>query len=159
MPLNIDWQQILLHLFNFVLLFGILYFLLYKPVKDFMDRRVEYFRKMAEDAEADRKASQDAKEEYEKKLSFAEKEITAEKKKVHQEIEELQKAKKAQAQEEADKILEEARDLMEKERKKMLREAQNEIEEMAVTAIGKLVTDTSTSDAYDQFLCEAKRGE
>lgn len=95
MPLNIDWQQILLHLFNFVLLFGILYFLLYKPVKDFMDRRVEYFRKMAEDAEADRKASQDAKEEYEKKLSFAEKEITAEKKKVHQEIEELQKAKKA----------------------------------------------------------------
>ena len=30
-PLNIDWQQILLHLFNFIILFGILYFFLYKP--------------------------------------------------------------------------------------------------------------------------------
>lgn len=33
MPLNMDWQQILLHLLNFVILFAILYFLLYEPVK------------------------------------------------------------------------------------------------------------------------------
>ena len=38
-PLNIDWQQILLHLFNFVLLAGGLYFLLYAPVRNFMERR------------------------------------------------------------------------------------------------------------------------
>lgn len=37
-PLNIDWQQILLHLLNFMILFGILYFFLYKPVKDFMEK-------------------------------------------------------------------------------------------------------------------------
>ena len=42
MPLNIDFQQIFLHLFNFVVLFAILYFLLYKPVKNFMDQRVAY---------------------------------------------------------------------------------------------------------------------
>ena len=36
MPLNIDLQQICLHLFNFTLLLAILYFLLYQPVKDFM---------------------------------------------------------------------------------------------------------------------------
>ena len=38
-PLNIDWQQILLHLFNFVLLAGGLYFLLYAPVRNFMEKR------------------------------------------------------------------------------------------------------------------------
>ena len=32
-PLNIDWQQILLHLLNFAILAGGLYLLLYKPVK------------------------------------------------------------------------------------------------------------------------------
>ena len=32
-PLNVDWQQILLHWMNFVILTGGLYFLLYKPVK------------------------------------------------------------------------------------------------------------------------------
>ena len=38
-PLNIDWQQILLHLFNFIILAGGLYLLLYKPVKNFMEKR------------------------------------------------------------------------------------------------------------------------
>ena len=35
-PLNINLQQILLHLFNFAILGFGLYFLLYKPVKDLM---------------------------------------------------------------------------------------------------------------------------
>ena len=43
-PLNIDWQQILLHLLNFVILAGGLYLLLYKPVKAFMDKRTAYYR-------------------------------------------------------------------------------------------------------------------
>ena len=43
---DIDWQQILLHLFNFTILFGALYILLYKPVKDFMAKREEYYSDM-----------------------------------------------------------------------------------------------------------------
>ena len=39
MPLNINIQQIVLHALNFVILFGALYFLLYKPVKSYMDGR------------------------------------------------------------------------------------------------------------------------
>jgi len=35
MPLNINLQQILLFALNFVILFGAMYFLLYKPVKSF----------------------------------------------------------------------------------------------------------------------------
>ena len=46
MPLNIDWQQILLHLLNFVILFAILYFLLYKPIKDFMQKRMDYYKSL-----------------------------------------------------------------------------------------------------------------
>ena len=43
MPLNINLQQILLHALNFVILFGALYFLLYKPVRDFMDSRKAHY--------------------------------------------------------------------------------------------------------------------
>ncbi len=43
MPLNIDWQQILLHMFNFVILFAVLYFLLYQPIKSFMEKRIKYY--------------------------------------------------------------------------------------------------------------------
>ena len=43
MPLNINLQQILLHALNFVILFGAMYFLLYKPVKSFMDSRKAHY--------------------------------------------------------------------------------------------------------------------
>ena len=56
LPLNIDWQQILLHLFNFLILAGGLYLLLYKPVKQFMDKREQTYQAM-NDA-ADQKAQQ-----------------------------------------------------------------------------------------------------
>ena len=44
-PLNINWQQILLHLFNFIILAGGLYILLYKPVKNFIQLK---YNKMME---------------------------------------------------------------------------------------------------------------
>jgi|GEM_PF-723354 len=52
-PLNIDWQQILLHLFNFSILVGGLYLLLFKPVKNFMDKRAKHYQDM-ENAAAER---------------------------------------------------------------------------------------------------------
>ena len=51
-PLNIDWQQILLHVFNFVILVGGLYFLLYNPIRKFIAKREEHYRKLDEEANA-----------------------------------------------------------------------------------------------------------
>lgn len=45
-PLNIDWQQILLHFFNFSILVGGLYLLLFKPVKRFMEKREKHYADM-----------------------------------------------------------------------------------------------------------------
>ena len=67
-PLNIDWQQILLHLFNFVILSGGLYFLLYRPVKDFMKKREDYYKDMMQDAESAKEEAGKLKEEYREKL-------------------------------------------------------------------------------------------
>ena len=44
LPLNIDFQQILLHLLNFVILAGGLYLLLYKPVNKFIKKKRGTFR-------------------------------------------------------------------------------------------------------------------
>ena len=77
MPLNIDWQQILLHLLNFTLLFGILYFLLYKPVKDFMDKRVQHYQELDDQAKEALAAAEAARSEQEQKLAAADEEIAA----------------------------------------------------------------------------------
>ena len=49
-PLNVDWQQILLHWMNLAILTGGLYFLLYKPVKQFMEKREAYYRDLEDQA-------------------------------------------------------------------------------------------------------------
>ncbi len=158
MPLNIDWQQILLHLLNFVVLFAILYFLLYKPVKAFMDKRTEHYRQMDEEAKKNVSESERIKEEYRQKLDAAEDEITAERKKARAEIEAATAARMERAEAEAQKVLSDARRDIEHERNKMLHEAQNEITGMVESAAEKLVAQSTTSEAFDQFLDAAKRG-
>lgn len=158
LPLNIDWQQILLHLFNFVVLFAILYFLLYKPVKDFMEKRTEYYKKLADDANANLEAAQKTKEEYDNKLATAEDEIARKKEKARKELEESNADKIKQAEKEAAKIVEEAHQTLEKERAQMLKEAQKDISDMVVSAVEKIVLTSSTSESFDQFLDTVERG-
>ena len=50
MPLNINFQQILLHALNFVILAVGLYVLLYGPVVKFMEQRKAHFADMEKDA-------------------------------------------------------------------------------------------------------------
>ena len=50
MPLNIDFQQILLHWMNLAILTWGLYVLLYKPVKQFMDKREAHYQELERQA-------------------------------------------------------------------------------------------------------------
>ena len=157
MPLNIDWQQILLHAFNFIVLTAILYFLLYKPVKSFMDKREAYYKSMEDEAKSKLAESEKTAEEYTEKLRAAQAEIEAEteeaKKKAEAEIAE----RKKQAQAEADEILCAARKQAQDEHDQMLKDIQGEITTLVADAAQKLTEDTS--DSYDRFLDEVRKGE
>lgn len=159
MPLNIDWQQILLHLFNFVILFAILYFLLYKPVKQFMDKRTEYYKKLDDEANANLAESEKVKAEYTQRLSNAEAEIAESRETARRELAVSLDTRKKQAEEEASKIIADARSAARQEREKILKEAQGEIADMVTTATEKIVSGSDTSDAFDQFLRATQRGE
>lgn len=159
MPLNIDWQQILLHLFNFIVLFAILYFLLYKPVKQFMDKRTEYYKKLDEEAKQKLADAEKAKEEYARRLSAVDSEIAEIKEKERRELEEAKATRLKRAQEEADKIVRDAREDIEQERARMIKEAQTEISDCIVSATEKIVLQSSTSESYEQFLAAVERGE
>ena len=86
-PLNIDWQQILLHLFNFTILFGALYILLYKPVKNFMEGREAHYADMDSRAEQALADAENSKASYEQKEKDFDEEIRAEKSRLSKEIE------------------------------------------------------------------------
>ncbi len=157
MPLNIDFQQIFLHLFNFVILLAVLYFLLYKPVKQFMEKRTEYYKELDRKAKENLESSQQVKAEYEKKLSAAEEEIDACRQKASARLE-AEKARSIQkAEDEASKIIEQAKDKAQREHEKMLKEAQGEISKLVALSAEKLVLNASTGEVFDRFLDKAQR--
>ena len=142
-PLNIDWQQILLHLLNFVILAGGLYLLLYKPVKTFMEKRQQYYQ------EQDAKAA--------KTLADAEKTMAE----VRQQLKNADAdaaAKLAAAQKSADAAMQRQLSDARAQAEQILADAQKELKDLAVTATEKLVLQ-SDGDAFDQFLDAAERGE
>ncbi len=158
MPLNIDFQQIFLHLMNFTLLFGILYFILYKPVKNFMAKREEYYANMDKEATANLAASIHDKEEYAARLKAVEEELNEERDKVRKELDETYKKRVRQAEDEASKILIKARQEAEREKKNIINDAQGEISEMVAEATAKILLKSSASDAFEQFLDAAEGG-
>lgn len=157
LPLNIDWQQILLHLFNFVLLFAILYFLLYKPVKDFMEKRTEYYKKLDDDAKANLEIAENTKKDYAEKLAKVDVEISEKKETARKEIEEESEIKIRQAEKKAEQILSEARQKSDSEHAKMIKEAQNEISDMIISATERIALQASTSESFEQFLTVVER--
>ena len=157
-PLNIDWQQILLHLFNFVILFAILYFLLYNPVMKFTSEREAYYKDMDDKAKAELKNAEDLKCEYEKKLDMAENEISQMKDKVLKNADMAAQMKIEQSQIEANKLIKDAKAAIELEHKKMVADANNEISDIVTNAVEKIVSERNTIEAYDEFLNIIKRG-
>ena len=150
-PLNLDIQQILLHLMNFVILFAILYFLLYKPVRNFMNKRQEAYQKMDDEARGAKEAAEEMKSRYEQQLAGADAEIAERKQQTIKAAEQRAKSIEAQAQEEAADILSGAKRQAESERDRIIGEAGDTISNMAKEAAEKAIFGT-TSDAYDSFL-------
>lgn len=154
-PLNIDWQQILLHLFNFVILFAILYLLLYKPIKNFINKRKQTYIDMANEASQNLAEAEKMKTEYEGKLSSAELEINAIKNSTLKDAKEKADKIVSDADKKAEKIIDKAKEKATIEKEKIVANANEEITNIAKEAAKKVVFG-STSEAFDSFLDSAK---
>ena len=149
-PLNIDWQQILLHFFNFSILVGGLYLLLFKPVKNFMDKRVKHYADMESAAQEREKNTADLEAAMRQREAAFDTELEEKRAAAAKEAE-------AFAQQQADKILAAARENAENDRKKIVAEANREAVSIAEDAMEKLLA-AQTARAYDSFV-NAAEGE
>ena len=154
-PLNIDWQQILLHLLNFSILAGGLYILLYKPVKNFMEQREKHYQDMEAQAAAKLKDADNLQKSYAEKLKTADAQIHQKHEIAQQEIAASTNRQLAEAKKQADKILADAKAASVREKEKIMASAQQELMDMAMTATEKLLL--SQNDIYDQFLDIAEK--
>ena len=150
MPLNINLQQILLHALNFVILFGAMYFLLYKPVKS-----LAHYEKMDEDAKAVLAEAEKTKAGYEAQLKSADEEIARRQREANEALQHAVDERRAQAEQQAGEIVRKAREDAAREHERVMEQARGEISELMSAAAEKLVL-SSTSDAYDKFLDTAE---
>ena len=138
-PLNIDWQQILLHLFNFTILAGGLYFLLYKPVKSFMDERTAYYQRIEKEAAEKIKQAREYEEEYKRRLEMADLEIGRKKTQASRDAEKLAEITLDEARRQKEQIIAQAREEGRREKEKFLQDAKEEIVELAIAATAKML--------------------
>ncbi len=151
LPLNIDFQQILLHLINFTILFVIMYLLLYKPVKKFMTERSQHYQEMDDQANDNLKKSEEARAEYEEKLTGVEDELNLRREQAYRQADEMGDKIIAKAKDEAAAIIEKAKAEAQSEKEKIINSTSDEITDMATAAAAKVVFE-STSEAFDRFL-------
>ena len=157
LPLNIDFQQILLHLANFAILFFGLYILLYKPVKDFMDKREAHYKSLDDEANEKLANAKASEEEYQNKLKEVDDEIADKKKNAAAELELMRSDKEKEAKEKADKIVEDAKKEAESVRDNIINSASKDITDMVSQAAEKIFMSDDINKAYDVFLEDAER--
>ena len=157
MPLNIDLQQILLHWMNLAILAGGLYFLLYKPVVSFMQKREQHYKDMEEKAEAELQKAEEAKAQYQQKLDAAEDEIREARQKSQAAVQKSAEEQLALAQAQAREIVVDAHAQAKEAREKALRDSQRELKRIASEAAGKLAFHKD-DDPFDSFLDLAEGG-
>lgn len=151
MPLNIDWQQILLHWLNLAILIGGLYFLLFKPVKDFMQKRQDHYQELEDQAQAKLDRAQEIQAEYQEKLDGVEQELHEARQKSQQAVQKSADEQLALAQAKAREIVVDAHAKAAHFREKALRDSQRELKRLAAQAAEKMVF-RPDADPMDQFL-------
>jgi len=149
MPLNIDWQQILLHWMNLAILTGGLYFLLYRPVRQFMAKREKYYQDLNDEAAGKLEEAERLKAECQARLDEADEEIHQERARAQQAIQQSTEEQLAQAREQAREIIVHAQTEAEQSRDRIMKESQRELRKLAARAAKKLALQ---SDPFDQFL-------
>ena len=151
MPLNIDLQQILLHWLNLAILTGGLYFILFKPVKDFMDKREAHYQELDRQAAEKLAQAEDLRAQRQAKLDAAAEEIRQERAKAAQATAQTVQEQLAQAGAQARQLVAKAQADAEQSRERAIRESQRELREMAEKAARKLAVHPGT-DPFNEFL-------
>lgn len=151
MPLNINLQQILLHWMNLAILTGGLYFLLFKPVSQFIQKREAHYQELDQQAADKLAQAERLRADCQVKLDSADEEIRKERSLAQQAAAQAAQEQVEQAQAQARHIIAKAHAEAEQSRERALRESQKEMRELAAQAAKKLAAQPG-ADIFDQFL-------
>lgn len=143
-------------MFNLIILGFGLYFILYKPVKAFMDKREAYYKDLDDSANKKNEDADKLLKEYQDKLAKADEEIKGKKNVAMKELDDKVNSELNKAKEDAKRIVEDAKAQGQKKHDELVESANKDICDLAIKATSKLV-DKTLDDSYDEFLLAVKK--
>jgi F-type H+-transporting ATPase subunit b len=137
--LNLSWQALLTQAIAFIILIWVLGKYLFRPIQDLLAARQQEVRSTLEQVEADRRAMETSRREYEARLVGIEAEA---REKIQAAIKEAQGMKDeiiASAHGDAERLLRRSQEEIQREKQRALVELRTEVADLAVQAAGKIL--------------------
>ena len=152
--IGINWQLLVAFLVNFLLLFGLLTVILYKPVLKMLDERSAKIKESLEQAEKIKEQTSRSEEQIKAAIETARKEgqiIIAQASQIAAKIKE---EAKVEARKEADAIIAKARDEIKLERDKSIGELRSEFANLIVLAAEKIIKESLDTQKHSKLINE-----
>jgi F-type H+-transporting ATPase subunit b len=152
--IGIDWHILLAQLINFGILFGILFVLLYKPVRRMLDERSARIRESMEQAEQVKEQLARTDEQVRTQMEAARREGQGILAQAAQMGERLKEEARGEAKREAETIVNRARAEIERERDEAIEDLRNQFVDLAIAAAEKVVSETLDKEKHRRLIEE-----
>ena len=150
--LGINMPVLLAQIINFVILFGLLYLVAYKPIMRMLDERSQKIKESMEQTKYIKQQAERAEEEAAKRIEAAAKEGQEAIARAMRTGEEVRQGAQQQAQQEAEALIARARTEIQRERDEAIDELRKEFADITILAAGKVIDRTLDKKAHRQII-------
>ena len=155
MGLGLDLATFIGQLVSFLILFGLLVYFGYKPIRKMLDERANRIKEGMEQAEAAKQEYEQAKVAVQEQISKARQEGQAVIGQATQIGDRLKEEAKEEARKEAQAIVDRTRVELERERDKAIDDLRREFVDTAILAAEKVINETLDKEKHRELIEEA----
>jgi len=150
--LGINLPTLLAQIINFIILFGLLYLVAYKPIMRMLDERSRKIKEGVEQAETMKEQAASADEEVKKQLAAAGKEGQERIARAVRAGEDVKQKARGEAKQEAEALIARARTEIQRERDEAIGELREEFADLTVLAAEKVIDRSLDKEAHRQLI-------
>ena len=150
--LGISLPTLLAQIINFVILFGLLYLVAYKPIMRMLDERSRKIKESMEQTEFIKQQAEHAGEETAKRIEAASKEGQEVIARAMRTGEEVRREAQQQSRQEAESLIARARTEIQRERDEVVDELRKEFADLTIMAAGKVIDRSLDKEAHRQVI-------
>ena len=150
--LGINLPTLIAQIVNFVVLFGLLYLVAYKPIMRMLDERSQRVKDSMEQVDSIKEQAANAEGEVKKQLEVAGREGQEVVARAVRTGEEARQRAQEEAKKEAEVLIEKARLEIQRERDEAIGELRKEFTDLTIEAAGKVIEQSLDKEAHRQLI-------